>query len=128
MFIHSKQDDDFIIVQNGHIEFWQDTLLLFGMRTSTVATHTEKFYSPQSSTGIKSKVAATTILRTRTRFRPPKIRLHCRLDLSSRDTRSGRDKIINSLRSPPTGRSLRENHQNINADRSAAEKILHGTL
>ena len=37
------------------------------------------FYSPQSSTVIKSKLAATTILRTRTRFRPPKIRLHCRL-------------------------------------------------
>ena len=27
------------------------------------------------------KMVATTILRTRTRFRPPKIRLHCRLDL-----------------------------------------------
>ena len=39
------------------------------------------FYSPQSSTVIKSKMAATTILRTRTRFRPPKIRLHCRLFL-----------------------------------------------
>ena len=37
------------------------------------------FYSPQSSTVIKSKMAATTILRTRTRFRPPKIRPHCRL-------------------------------------------------
>ena len=37
------------------------------------------FYSPQSSTVIKSKMAATTILRTQTRFRPPKIRLHCRL-------------------------------------------------
>ena len=37
------------------------------------------FYSPQSSTVIKSKMVATTILRTRTRFRPPKIRLHCRL-------------------------------------------------
>ena len=35
------------------------------------------FYSPQSSTVIK--MAATTTLRTRTRFRPPKIRLHCRL-------------------------------------------------
>ena len=30
------------------------------------------FYSPQSSTVIKSKMAATTILRTRTKFRPPK--------------------------------------------------------
>ena len=40
------------------------------------------FYSPQSSTVIKSKMATTTILRTRTRFRPPKIRLHCRLQLS----------------------------------------------
>ena len=39
------------------------------------------FYSPQSSTVIKSKTAATTILRTRKRFRPPKIRLHCRLPL-----------------------------------------------
>ena len=39
------------------------------------------FYSPQSSTVIKSKMAATTILRTRIRFRPPKIRLHCRLRL-----------------------------------------------
>ena len=37
------------------------------------------FYSPQSSIVIKSKMAATTILRTRTRFRAPKIRLHCRL-------------------------------------------------
>ena len=37
------------------------------------------FYSPQSSTVIKSKMVATTILRTRTRFRPPKIRPHCRL-------------------------------------------------
>ena len=37
------------------------------------------FYSPQSSTVIKSKMAATTILRTQTRFRPPKIRLHCGL-------------------------------------------------
>ena len=37
------------------------------------------FYSPQSSTVIKSKMATTTILRTLTRFRPPKIRLHCRL-------------------------------------------------
>ena len=36
------------------------------------------FYSPQSSTVIKSKMVATTI-RTRTRFRPLKIRLHCRL-------------------------------------------------
>ena len=40
------------------------------------------FYSPQSSAVIKSKMAATTILRTRTRFRPPKIRLHCRLQES----------------------------------------------
>ena len=37
------------------------------------------FYSPHSSTVIISKMVATTILRTRTRFRPPKIRLHCRL-------------------------------------------------
>ena len=37
------------------------------------------FYSPQSSTVIKSKMAATTILRTRARFRPPKIRLYCKL-------------------------------------------------
>ena len=37
------------------------------------------FYSPRSSTVIKSKMAATAILRTWTRFRPPKIRLHCRL-------------------------------------------------
>ena len=36
------------------------------------------FYSPQSSSVIKSKMAATTI-RTWTSFRPPKIRLHCRL-------------------------------------------------
>ena len=36
------------------------------------------FYSPQSSTVLKSKMAATTILRTRT-IRPPKIRLQCRL-------------------------------------------------
>ena len=39
------------------------------------------FYSPQSSTVIKSKMAATTTLRTRTRFRLPKLRLHCRLIL-----------------------------------------------
>ena len=38
------------------------------------------FYSSQSPTVIKSKMVATTILRTRTRFRPPKIRLHCRLE------------------------------------------------
>ena len=37
------------------------------------------FYSPQSSTVIKSKTATTKISRTRTRFRPPKIRLPCRL-------------------------------------------------
>ena len=42
------------------------------------------FYSPQSSTVIKSKMATTIILRTRTRFRPPKIRLHCRLFVFSR--------------------------------------------
>ena len=36
------------------------------------------FYSPQSSTDIKSKMAATT----RTTFRPPKICLHCRLELT----------------------------------------------
>ena len=42
------------------------------------------FYSPQSSTVIKSKMAATTILRTRTRFRLPKIRLHCRLRVTCR--------------------------------------------
>ena len=35
------------------------------------------FYSPQSSTVIKSKIAATTILRTRTRFRPPKAKYAC---------------------------------------------------
>ena len=45
------------------------------------------FYSPQSSTVIKSKMAATTILRTRTRFRPPKIRLHCRLTFIYRENR-----------------------------------------
>ena len=44
------------------------------------------FYSPQSSTVIKSKMAATT---TRTRFRPPKIRLHCRLQTSFRGETSG---------------------------------------
>ena len=42
------------------------------------------FYSPQSSTVIKSKMAATTILRTRTGFRPPKIRLHCGLPYNIR--------------------------------------------
>ena len=37
------------------------------------------FYSPYSSSVIKSKMAVTAI-RTQTRsFRPPKIRLHCRL-------------------------------------------------
>ena len=39
------------------------------------------FYSPQSSTVIKSKMATTTILQTQTRFRPPKIPLHCRLPI-----------------------------------------------
>ena len=43
------------------------------------------FYSPQSSTVIKSKMAATTTLRTRTRFRPSKIRLHCRLGRAGRN-------------------------------------------
>ena len=38
-----------------------------------------KVYSPQSSTVIKSKMVATAILQTRTRFRPPNIRMHCRL-------------------------------------------------
>ena len=37
------------------------------------------FYSSQSSTVIKSKMAATTISRIPSRFRPRKIRLHCRL-------------------------------------------------
>ena len=37
------------------------------------------FYSPQSSSGIKSKMAATTIRTYTSSFRPPKIRLHCRL-------------------------------------------------
>ena len=41
------------------------------------------FYSSQSSTVIKSKMAATAILWTRTRFCPPKIRLHCRLALAT---------------------------------------------
>ena len=40
------------------------------------------FYSPQSSSGIKSKMAATTIRTYTSSFRPPKIRLHCRLDSS----------------------------------------------
>ena len=39
----------------------------------------EYFHSSQSSTVLKSKMAAITILRTRTMFRPPKIRLHCKL-------------------------------------------------
>ena len=47
------------------------------------------FYSPQSSTVIKSKMAATTILCTRTRFRPPKIRLHCRLSSHSPHVETG---------------------------------------
>ena len=51
-------------------------LSFFRPRTYRKGYH---FYSPQSSTVIKSKMAATTISRTRTRFRPPKIRLHCRL-------------------------------------------------
>ena len=51
-------------------------LSFFPPRTYRKGYH---FYSPQSSTVIKSKMAATTILRTRTRFPPPKIRLHCRL-------------------------------------------------
>ena len=40
------------------------------------------FYSPQSSSGIKSKMAATTIRTYTSSFRPPKIRLHRRLDSS----------------------------------------------
>ena len=47
------------------------------------------FYSPQSSTVIKSQMAATTILCTRTRFRPPKIRLHCRLSSHSPHVETG---------------------------------------
>ena len=43
------------------------------------------FYSPQSSTVIKSKMAATTTLQTRRRFCPPKICLHCRLHLDTND-------------------------------------------
>ena len=54
------------------------TLSLFHPRTYHKGYY---FYSSQSSTVIKSKMAATTILRTRTRFRPPKIRLHCKLPL-----------------------------------------------
>ena len=49
------------------------------------------FYSQgQSSTVIKSKMAATTILRIRTRFRPPKIRPHCRLDIRSQSQGKGK--------------------------------------
>ena len=44
-------------------------------------TFKSKGYSPQSSSVIKSKMAATTI-RKWTSFRPPKICLHCRLELS----------------------------------------------
>ena len=44
------------------------------------------YYSPQSSTVIKSKIAATTTLRKRTRFRPSKIRLQCRLFSASLQT------------------------------------------
>ena len=43
------------------------------------------FYSPQSSTVIKSKMAAT-YEHEQLRFRPPKIRLHCRLGHSRRDS------------------------------------------
>ena len=49
--------------------------LLFRPRTYPKGYY---FYSPQSSSVIKSKMAATTI-RTWTSFRQPKIRLHCRL-------------------------------------------------
>ena len=56
--------------------FLPSPLSFFRPRTYRKGYH---FYSPQSSTVIKSMMVATTILRTRTRFRPPKIRLHCRL-------------------------------------------------
>ena len=49
------------------------------LRVTTVYT-----YPPQSSTVIKSKMGATTI-RTRRRFRPPKIRLHCTLQDTKND-------------------------------------------
>ena len=42
------------------------------------------FYSPQSSTVIKSKMTTTRILPTQTRFRPAKIHLHCRLKRSQK--------------------------------------------
>ena len=57
------------------------------------------YYSPQSSTIIKSKMAATTTLRTRARFRPPKIRLQCRLcyprigTLRSKDAKATRTSL-----------------------------------
>ena len=54
-------------------------LSFFRPRTYRKGCEGYYFYSPQSSTFIKSKMAATTILRTRTMVRPPKIRLHCRL-------------------------------------------------
>ena len=62
------------------------------------------FYSPQSSTVIKSKMAATTILRTRTRLRSPKIRLHCRLFLQVTRMR----KILKICQANLTGRLLPE--------------------
>ena len=49
------------------------------------------FYSPQSFTVIKSKMAATTILRLRTRFCPPKIRLHRRLSFYKYTTKHKTD-------------------------------------
>ena len=52
------------------------------------------FYSPQSSTVIKSKMATTTTLRTRTRFHPPKIRLHCRRSEPLRSDIQAHDKVL----------------------------------
>ena len=45
------------------------------------------FYSPYSSSVIKSKMAVTAIRTHTTSFRPPKIRLHCRLADASLDMR-----------------------------------------
>ena len=62
---------------NAYAKFWGDKQR--ALWCVIVFSGVVNFYSPQSSTVIKSKMAATTILQTRTRFRPPKIRLHCRL-------------------------------------------------
>ena len=76
--LHSSNTDVITVIVDHYLFFLPSPspLSFFRPRTYCKGYY---FYSPQSSIVIKSKMAATTILRTRTRFRAPKIRLHCRL-------------------------------------------------